>query len=118
MSSQKLVTEFHYQDGDVGVHPADRPEKDLWRGFSPISHPCHIVIRPDTPEGQERLIAQAAHDVTVRDNLSAGLMDKVNADWRAYKRYGYVPICVTLVTDQPRIERIPSPRFVGKPPVP
>jgi hypothetical protein len=38
----------------------------------------------------------------------------VDVAMRAYGRYGYVPIYVDLVTDQPqRPVRIPSPRIVG-----
>src|SRR5713101_6528333 len=44
--------------------------------------------------------------------------DQIELALRAYKRYGYIPIYVTLVTDQPRIERITSPRFVREPPAP
>src|SRR5262245_57977642 len=40
--------------------------------------------------------------------------DKLEVADRAYARFGYVPILVTLVTDQPLpVIRIPSPRVFG-----
>jgi hypothetical protein len=39
--------------------------------------------------------------------------DQIEVAERAYARFGYVPILVTLVTDQPRpVVRIPSPRLL------
>jgi hypothetical protein len=39
--------------------------------------------------------------------------DQIEVAERAYARFGYVPILVTLVTDQPRpVIRIPSPRLL------
>jgi len=39
--------------------------------------------------------------------------DKLEVAGRAYARFGYIPILVTLVTDQPqRPSRIPSPRVI------
>lgn len=48
---QKLVVEYHYPDGDVGVHPAASAEKEVWRG-SANEPPTHVVIRPETKGGQ------------------------------------------------------------------
>lgn len=36
--------------------------------------------------------------------------DQIELVDRAYERFGHVPILVTLVTDRPRVGRIPSPR--------
>jgi Family of unknown function (DUF5678) len=38
--------------------------------------------------------------------------DQIELADRAYERFGYVPILVTLVTDRPRVVRIPSPRVL------
>jgi hypothetical protein len=39
--------------------------------------------------------------------------DKIEVALRAYARHGYVPIYVTLVTDEPpQVVRIPSPRII------
>jgi hypothetical protein len=39
--------------------------------------------------------------------------DQIEVAKRAYARFGYVPILVTLVTDRPRpVIRIPSPRVI------
>ena len=49
----RLVIEYHYDDGTVGVHPGETAEQALWRGFScpEIHKPSHIVIRPTTSKG-------------------------------------------------------------------
>jgi hypothetical protein len=40
-------------------------------------------------------------------------IDQIEVAERAYARFGYVPILVTLVTDEPRpVVRIPSPRML------
>ncbi len=45
--------------------------------------------------------------------------DQIEVARRAYARFGYVPIFVSLVTDQPRPPvRIPSPRPLRNPPLP
>ena len=36
--------------------------------------------------------------------------DKLAVAGRAYARFGYVPIYVSLVTEQPAVVRVPSPR--------
>jgi hypothetical protein len=38
--------------------------------------------------------------------------DQIELADRAYDRFGYIPILVTLVTDRPGIVRIPSPRVI------
>jgi hypothetical protein len=39
--------------------------------------------------------------------------DQIEVAERAYARFGYIPILVTLVTDRPRpVIRIPSPRLL------
>jgi hypothetical protein len=41
--------------------------------------------------------------------------DKVEVGLRAYARYGYIPIYVGLVTDEPlRMDRLPTPRPVRR----
>ena len=51
----------------------------------------------------------AIHEERVVDSGS----DQIEVAERAYARFGYVPILVTLVTDEPRpIIRIPSPRLL------
>jgi hypothetical protein len=51
----------------------------------------------------------AVHDVQV---VGSG-EDKIALAMQSYARYGYVPIYVGLVTDEPpRVERIPSPRVL------
>jgi hypothetical protein len=43
--------------------------------------------------------------------------DKLDVAGRAYERFGYVPIFVSLVTDQPSPPvRVPSPRLLHLPP--
>ena len=40
-------------------------------------------------------------------------IDQIEVAERAYARFGYIPILVTLVTDEPRpVVRIPSPRML------
>ena len=53
----KLVTEFHYTDGDVGAHEECPPSYavDQWSYFGDAAAEdtrSHVVIRPDTEEGQ------------------------------------------------------------------
>lgn len=48
----ELVVEFHYEDGDVGAHPAGKREQDLWQDFTAGHRPSHIVIRADDGNGQ------------------------------------------------------------------
>ena len=45
----KLVIEFHYNDGDVGAHPATPAQATLWTGFSQTTRhrPTHVLLRPD-----------------------------------------------------------------------
>ena len=51
----------------------------------------------------------AIHEGKVVDSGS----DKLEVAGRAYARFGYIPILVTLVTDQPQPPiRIPSPRVI------
>lgn len=63
--TSSLVAEYHYIDGDVGVHPAGKAETYLWKYFSKSKGhlPSHIVIRPDSKIGQDRSndLLAAAH---------------------------------------------------------
>lgn len=51
-----LVIEYHYIDGDCGAYPAGEVERQLWGGFpggrNPPHPASHILIRPDTEDGQ------------------------------------------------------------------
>ena len=51
-----LIIEYHYIDGDCGAYPAGEVERQLWGGFPAGRNPphpaSHILIRPDTEEGQ------------------------------------------------------------------
>ena len=59
-NTPELVVEFHYTDGDVGVYSVEPGSPDtglwgLWGQFPPLvtgSAPSHIVLRPNTDEGQ------------------------------------------------------------------
>ena len=51
----------------------------------------------------------AIHEGQVVESVS----DQIEVAKRAYARFGYIPILVTLVTDRPRpVIRIPSPRLL------
>jgi hypothetical protein len=50
-STVELVVEFHYKDGDVGAYD-NCAVQSLWAQFAKRHEPSHIVIRPDTEEGQ------------------------------------------------------------------
>lgn len=47
----ELVVEFHYADGDVGAYD-DLQVQSLWAQFMRGHAASHIVIRPDTEQGQ------------------------------------------------------------------
>lgn len=55
---RSMVLEYHYTDGDVGAHPAEREDllaiRPLWAGFATgpehTEVPARIVIRPATPD--------------------------------------------------------------------
>jgi hypothetical protein len=48
-----LVMEYHYADGDCGAYEGGPDLREIWEGFSPLGHASHILIRPDTEEGQQ-----------------------------------------------------------------
>ncbi|AWP23478.1 hypothetical protein C4901_09150 [Acidiferrobacter sp. SPIII_3] len=90
-----LAIEFHYADGDVGVYPVlwdDGGEAVLWEQFGltqPVGQatPSHIVIRPNTDEGQavsNRLLA-AQHALRacqlLVDAYTQGAEDGGSVDW-------------------------------------
>ncbi|SRR6266700_1328977 len=54
-----LVTEFHYKDGDVGAYD-DVDVSGVWGHFTNRHEPSHIVIRPNTEQGQE--LSNALHN--------------------------------------------------------
>jgi hypothetical protein len=46
------ITEFHYEDGDVGAYD-DIDVQNLWAQFTKTHPASHIIIRPATPRGEE-----------------------------------------------------------------
>ena len=75
----KLVIEFHYNDGDVGAHPATPEEARLWTGFSETARhrPTHVLLRPDTKTGQS---------VSNRLQHTAAVTQALQAMYKAYGR--------------------------------
>lgn len=75
----KLVIEFHYNDGDVGAHPATPAQATLWTGFSQTTRhrPTHVLLRPDTKAGQS---------VSNRLHQTAALTQALQAMIKAYGR--------------------------------
>ena len=84
-------------------------------------------VLPAPPEDKFRKEQQAFHRLlpellrTHRDQYVAihegqvveSGADQIEVAERAYARFGYIPILVTLVTDRPRpVIRIPSPRLL------
>lgn len=65
-----LAIEFHYDDGDVGVHPAGKREQDLWQDFAAGHRPSHIVIRTDDDKGQALSDALHGRLEHMKDGLS------------------------------------------------
>ena len=63
----------------------------------------------------ELLRTHANQYVAIHDGQVVGSgADQIEVAERAYARFGYIPILVTFVTDQPRpVIRVPSPRLVG-----
>ena len=84
-------------------------------------------VLPSPPEDRFRSEQRAFHKLlpellqTHRDQYVAihegrvveSGADQIEVAERAYARFGYIPILVTLVTDRPRpVVRIPSPRLL------
>lgn len=70
------VTEFHYGDGDVGAYD-DLDVSKLLTYFTKSHAPSHIVIRPDTDQGQ-----QLSNNLTGVLKMAAALnvmVDTINA---------------------------------------
>lgn len=68
MKNSGLIVEFHYNDGDVGVHlgvTADEVNR-WWKHHHKTA--SHIVIRPDTETGQELSNALEAAFVNFLDD--------------------------------------------------
>ena len=90
----ELVIEFHYVDGDIGVHPATGFETNIWNGFlrSQVRKPSHIVIRPNTEAGQA--ISNRLH---AAPDLLAALEDALDdlEDWARDHDDGDGPFLVT-----------------------
>jgi hypothetical protein len=91
------------------------------------SVPTYEVVLPTPPEDKwhreyraflrllpELLNTHRGKYVAVHEGQVVGGGDeKIPVAMEAYARYGYVPIYVGLVTDEPRrIERIPTPRVL------
>ena len=68
MKKPPLAVEFHYSDGDVGVHPGlpDGHEAALWMESSDWHDPAHIVIRKNDEEGQKLSNRLMASDMALR----------------------------------------------------
>jgi hypothetical protein len=73
---EAYVIEFRYADGDVGAH-VDYQANKLWAQFTRAHQPSHILIRPDTKEGQ-LLSNQLYHTSGVIAALKA-FVDAINA---------------------------------------
>jgi hypothetical protein len=72
-SSVRLVLELHYKDGDVGAY-IDHQVAKLWAQFSKSGEPSHILIRPDTKQGQllsNQLFAAARRSIGSADTAEA-----------------------------------------------
>lgn len=102
-----LIQEFHYNDGDVGAYHILEIQPDiaealsrLWADFSKSNNhnPTHIVIRPDTEDGQltsnrlyASMVLQAACEKLViayqRGEANGAEMDWSDVDeaWEAAK---------------------------------
>ena len=73
-NTPELAVEFHYTDGDVGVYSVEPGSPDaglwgLWGQFPPIagsSAPSHIILRPNTDEGQGTSLRLYAADKALR----------------------------------------------------
>lgn len=81
------------------------PPQDKWRREQQ-------AFRDQLPELLQTYRNQyvAIHDSKV---VEVGT-DKLAVAGRAYERFGYIPIYVGLVTDQPLpVSRVPSPRLLG-----
>ena len=69
-NTPELAVEFHYTDGDVGVYSVEpgSPEAALWGQFRSRagSAPSHIILRPNTDEGQGTSLRLYAADKALR----------------------------------------------------
>ena len=79
------------------------PPQDKWRSEQRAFH-TQLPDLLKTHRGQY----VAIHEGRVVESGK----DKLAVAGRAYARYGYVPIFVSLVTEQPAVVRIPSPRDI------
>jgi len=71
-----FVTEFHYRDGDVGAYD-DIDVKQLWGQFTTRLEPSHILIRPDTEQGQE--LSDLLHMATKMEKALKAFINTINA---------------------------------------
>lgn len=73
----RCVTEFHYSDGDVGVYDDLDPASMLWTYFTKRHKPSHILIRPNTEDGQH--LSSALYRFTSgQQDTTAGYMTMWN----------------------------------------
>jgi hypothetical protein len=70
------VTEFHYRDGDVGAYE-DVDVFELWKQFTKNHEPSHIVVRPDTEQGQQ--LSNGLHNAAKMAAALKALVDSINA---------------------------------------
>ena len=80
------------------------PEENKWRSEQRAFH----RLLPDLLKTHYRQFV-AIHNGQVVESGP----DKLEVAARAYARFGYVPIFVTLVAEQAPVIRVPSPRVVG-----
>jgi len=79
----EMVQQFHdYVASTPGAH-LEAPAVEQRLAQMITESDAGLGAIPDTPEARARMIAQATHQVSVRDNLSAGLVEQVNVEWRA-----------------------------------
>jgi hypothetical protein len=91
----------------------------------PVTYPPPVIEWPPPPRNKwereyraflrllpELLKSHRGKYVAVHEERAVGSGDdKVDLAWKMYEKYGYVPIYVGLVTDQPLPpSRMPSPR--------
>ena len=90
-NTPELAVEFHYTDGDVGVYSVEpgSPEAALWGQFRSRagSAPSHIILRPNTDEGQRTSLRLYAADKALRacqllaDAYKQGENNGGSVDW-------------------------------------
>jgi hypothetical protein len=72
----RFVTEFHYTDGDVGAYD-DIDVDRLWAQLTKTHEPSHILIRPDTEQGQS--LSNLLQKATKMQAALQAFVDTINA---------------------------------------